>query len=424
MKLETRSKIMTKSTTVPANSTSITKSSAKKSERLYYLDWLRNILIFGVFIYHALSPFRAGLGYHISNADQSVAVTVIMVWMWPWALPLFFLVAGAATLFALGRRSNNQFIRERVNRLLIPYIVGSILLTPLQAYFEALHKGSYQGSFLSFIPEMLAGMTSGNLFSPLTFGRWGYHLWFLAFLFLYSLLALPIFNWFKRDAGRAFIAWLGRMVEMRGGILLFVIPLALARLLVQPFFPEDHGWLDFVFSFLFFVLGYIIYADSRFVYAIRRDRWLLLGGGVLTLVIYGGLQAAFGDQVFEWTVSFVVPWSIILIFLFALSAWCWALCVLYLAMTHLNFSSKWLLYGNDTIMPFYLLHQPVIIVIAYFVVQWDAGLWVKLLAVLLGSFFVTLGLVELLVRPFNPVRRLFGMKPRRGKEEEARTALT
>jgi hypothetical protein len=171
-------------------------------------------------------------------------------------------------------------------------------------------------------------------------------------------------------------------------------------------------------------LGYIIYADNRFVSAIRRDRWLLLGGGVLTLVIYGGLQAAFGDQVFEWTVSFVVPWSIILISLFALSAWCWALCVLYLAMTHLNFSNKWLLYGNDTIMPFYLLHQPVIIVIAYFVVQWDAGLWVKLLVVLLGSFIMTLGLVELLVRPFNPVRRLFGMKPRRGKEEEAKTAVT
>ena len=80
-------------------------------------------------------------------------------------------------------------------------------------------------------------------------------------------------------------------------------------------------------------------------------------------------------------------------------------------MKYLNFSNKWLVYGNETIMPFYLLHQPVIIVITYFVVQWDVGVLVKLLVVIVGSLLVTLGLIELLVRPFKPVRMLFGMKP-------------
>ena len=242
-------------------------------------------------------------------------------------------------------------------------------------------------------------------------------------MFAYSLLALPIFRWFERDAGRSSIAWLGRLAEVRGGILLFVIPLALARLLVQPYFPEDHGWLDFVYSFLFFVLGYILYSDDRFLAAVRRDRWLLFAGGVLTLVAFGGLSAVFGDQALEWGVTFVVPWSIVLIFLFALSSWCWVVCVLYLAMTRLNFTNKWLVYGNETIMPFYLLHQPVIIVIAYFVVQWDAGILVKLLVVLFASLSVTLGLVELLVRPLKPVRMLFGMKPRRRKEVKDKTSL-
>jgi peptidoglycan/LPS O-acetylase OafA/YrhL len=118
----------------------------------------------------------------------------------------------------------------------------------------------------------------------------------------------------------------------------------------------------------------------------------------------------------------VVPWSIITIFLFALSGWCWALCVLYLTMKHLNFSSKRLAYGNDTIMPFYLLHQPVIIVIAYFVVQWDAGIPVKLLVVVISSFVITLGLIELLIRPFGPIRMLVGMKPKRRQEEQAKAS--
>jgi peptidoglycan/LPS O-acetylase OafA/YrhL len=407
--------------TVPTQTHTPTERSGDKSVRLHYLDWLRVLLILGVFLYHAVSPFRAGLDYHITNAEQSVTVSVIMIWAWPWALPLFFLVAGAASLFALRRRSNRQYVSERVARLLIPFVVGSILLSPLQAYLEALHKGSYQGSFLSFIPEMLAGSTSGNLFTPLTLTRWGFHLWFLAFLFAYSLLALPVFRWFERDAGQSFIAWLGRLVEKRGGIFLFIIPLALARVLVQPFFAEEHGWLDFVYSFLFFILGYIIYTNDRFLTAVRRDRWLLLAGGVLSLVAFGPIFAAFGDQFLKWGQSFVVPWSIILIFLFVLSSWCWALCVLYLAMKYLNFSNKWLVYGNETIMPFYLFHQPVIIAIAFYVVQWDAEIPLKLLVVVLGSLLVSLSLVELVIKRINVLRGLFGMKTRRGEMPSTET---
>jgi peptidoglycan/LPS O-acetylase OafA/YrhL len=100
-------------------------------------------------------------------------------------------------------------------------------------------------------------------------------------------------------------------------------------------------------------------------------------------------------------------------------SWGWALDVLYLAMRYLNFSNRWLEYGNRTVMPFYLLHQPVIIVIAYFVVQWDVGITLKLLAIFVGSLLVTLGLIELLIRPFKVTRMLFGMKPRRRKEAEA-----
>jgi len=416
---------MTSNTMVPAESKSNTTSGGSKSERLYYLDWLRVILLLGVFLFHALHPFDALLPWHIKNAEQSGAITAILLLIGPWGMPLFFLVAGAASMFALRRRSNRKYISERVNRLLIPFIVGSILLTPFQKYLEALHKGSFQGSFLNFIPEMLAESTSGNLFSPGVFGRWGLHLWFLVFLFVYSLLALPIFNWFKGDTGGSFISWLGRLVEKRGGILLFIIPLALSRVLVQPFdpHPQEHTWLDFVYTFLFFILGYIIYSDDRFLSAVRRDRWLLFASGIVGLVAYGGLSAVYGDIAFEWSRTFVVPWSIILIFAFTLMSWGWALFVLALAMTHLNFSNKWLVYGNETIMPFYLLHQPVIILISYFVVQWNAGILVKLLIVVISSFLITLGLVELLIRPFKPMRMLFGMKPRRRKEVKAKTTL-
>jgi peptidoglycan/LPS O-acetylase OafA/YrhL len=391
-----------------------TITSREKSARLYYLDWLRVLLLLGVFLYHVIRPFDPLIDWHINNAEQSVTILTFLLLVNPWGIPLFFMVAGAASLFALTRRSNRQFISERVTRLLIPFIVGSILLTPFQKYLEALHKGTFEGSFLSYLPELLNGLISSNWFTPLVFGRWGLHLWFLGFLFVYSLLALPIFRWLKGEGGIKVIARLSRLVEVRGGIFIFILPLALARILVQPFYPvEERGWLDFVYFFLFFVLGYTLYCDDRFLGAVRRDRWLLFAGGILGLVIFFGLFAAFGDVAFEWGMRFVVPWSIILIFAFVLMSWGWALDVLYLGMKYLNFTNRWLEYGKETIMPFYLLHQPVIIVISFFVVQWETVILVKLLAILVSSFLITLGLVEVLVRPFRPMRRLFGMKPRR-----------
>ena len=203
------------------------------------------------------------------------------------------------------------------------------------------------------------------------------------------------------------------------------VHVALARTLVQPFDPNPMGrsWLEFVYFFLFFVLGYIMYSDDRFAYAIRRDRWLLFASGIAGLLGFFALFALYGDVALEWSVTFVVPWSIILIFAFTFMSWGWALFVLALSMQHLNFTNRLLVYANETIMPFYLLHQPVIIVIAYFVVQLDVSILAKILIIGISSLLIALGLIELLIKPFEPMRKLFGMKPKRGKGEKSKTAV-
>jgi hypothetical protein len=93
-------------------------------------------------------------------------------------------------------------------------------------------------------------------------------------------------------------------------------------------------------------------------------------------------------------------------------AWCWSVVMLYVGMRFLNFSNRWTRYGQEAILPFYVLHQPVIYAIAFYVVQWQAGVTVKMLAVVLASFIITIGTYELLVRRLAPLRALFGMKAR------------
>jgi peptidoglycan/LPS O-acetylase OafA/YrhL len=79
-------------------------------------------------------------------------------------------------------------------------------------------------------------------------------------------------------------------------------------------------------------------------------------------------------------------------------------------MRFLDSRNKWLEYSQEAVLPFFLLHQPVIVAIAFYVIQWQAGIPVKLLTVVLGSFVATLAIYELVIRRLGPLRTLFGMK--------------
>ncbi len=256
----------------------------KASIRLHYLDWLRLIAIVGVWAYHSARPFMRQ-EWLINSPQTSLTLTAVcLVFLGSMGMPLFFMMAGAGCLFALRRRTGRQFAVERTQRLLIPFLVGCILLSPLQFYLEWLHKGWYQGSFLPFIPVIAQDRLHmwTTTFSPRIFESLGSHLWFLGYLFTFSLLALPLFLWLKREPGRRAIAWLGKLGERRGGLLLFILPLAAVRISLQPFFPGYTDWTDYAYLLVYFVCGYLLFADQRLVRAIRRDGRLALSVGLIS----------------------------------------------------------------------------------------------------------------------------------------------
>jgi len=376
----------------------------QKAIRLYYLDWLRLIAILGVFLFHAVHPFDY-LAWHIKNAQQSEVVTYFIVFMFPWGMPFFFLLAGAGSFFALRRRTAGEFARERFNRLMIPFFVGAIALMPIMLYYEWQHKtqtGQLSGPFIDFVLNRNVG------FTPIWFGALGYHLWFLGFLFSFSILGLPLFLWLKGNAGLRFAARLARLCERRGAILLFFIPLAVVRLALHPFFPQEHSWADFFVQMSFFVLGYLLFSHRMFLHAIRRDWRITLAGGILATaagLVLVNFKGSLDVETPPRTILDVLFWI-----LFSLDGWCWALFFIFVGMRFLNFTNESLEYGRQAILPFFVFHQPVIIILAYYIVQWQTSLLIKLLFVVVSSFFVTLGLYEFLIRRIALVGRVFGMK--------------
>jgi glucan biosynthesis protein C len=384
---------------------------------LHYLDWLQVLAILGVFLFHATHPFDELGDWIIKNTETTWVLNFFGGFFYPWGMPFFFLMAGAASWFSLRRRTAGRYARERVTRLLIPYVIGAIVLTPIQAYYEMTHKGLWEGgSIVEFILSAEARTLHYSevrpiIFGPEIFNRLGVHLWFVGFLFVFSLLALPVFTWLKNDSGKRFVGSLARLMKWRGSLLLFVIPLVLVRFALQQDVPsDDYGWVDFGYFLLFFISGYILIADERFTQAIRRDWWLHLILGILcTLFIF---SVAFGVPIYDWmgsrgTSMFYLAWAV-----WGLNSWCWTMMFLYLGMRHLNFTNKGLQYAREATYPFFFFHQPVIVFIAFYVVQWEVHLTLKLLVVVIGSFIGSLGIYELLIRRINPVRALFGMKPR------------
>lgn len=323
------------------------------------------------------------------------------------------------------RRTARQFAGERFRRLFIPFLVCSLLLHPFQEYLKWVHKGWFKGPFIG--PEFLSRYIDSRpgpppaqllnpdfayqyaeLLRPTVFREFGEHLWFLGFLFSFSLISLPFFLWLKKDAGKRFITILAGLAERRGGILLFILPTALSRILLQPFYPDYTDWSDFSFMLVFFILGYILYANERFQQIIRRD-WLfgLSLGSINTIVIVFLLAMGVGV---DWvktpgTPGFYLAWA-----LMSINAWCWVVVALYLGLRYLSARNKRLVYGENAMMPFYLFHHPVIVIIAFFVVQWDAGILMKLPVVVLSSFVITLGIYELIIKRIRALQVFFGMK--------------
>jgi glucan biosynthesis protein C len=372
-----------------------TATRAASTTRLYYLDWLRVIAIFGVFLFHAVHPFDYN-DWHIKNAELSMAVTVVLGLLFPWGLPFFFMISGSGSWFALRRRSAEQYMGERFRRLMIPYITGVILLWPFMLYVQWRHlavSGKWYGPFLDFVLVHRAG------FSPMWFGEVGFHLWFLGFLFCFSLLALPIFLWLKWPRGQALIGHVARICEGRGAILLLALPVVVVRLALQPFFPQEHDWADFFTQMTFFVLGFVLYTHEAFARVIRRDWKILLGAAIASSAGWAYLALTTENLNVEAPITS-----------FAINGWCWSTFMLSVGMRSLNFTNRNLEYLQAAILPFFVLHQPVIMAVAFFVVQWPYSIAVKLVTVVIASLVVTLAIYEFVIRRIGFLRPLFGMK--------------
>ncbi|MEX1329763.1 MAG: hypothetical protein AB1Z29_23430 [Desulfobacterales bacterium] len=96
-----------------------------------------------------------------------------------------------------------------------------------------------------------------------------------------------------------------------------------------------------------------------------------------------------------------------------IAGWSWVAFMLSLGARYLNVKNKLVTYGNEAVLPFYIFHQTIILCVGWFVIRWNMNILSKYLIIAVISFILIIVLYEMLVRPFNVMRFLFGMRPKR-----------
>lgn len=390
----------------PASRASLSTLAAPP--RRYELDWLRILAVFGLIPFHAAIIFSLGGGDYIKNATRSAIMGQIATFVTFWGIPLLFLVAGASSWFALSVRAPGDWVRERIKRLLVPFVFGVLAIVPIQVYFGRLSDPRYHEPYPVFYVQFFAGFRLDRVADYLA------HLWFVPCLLAYSLLALPLLDGLRHPAGRRVIAALGRMCERPGAILLLALPLGTSDMILRgkplatliATYLRFDNWALFVYFLLFFLYGYVLYADPRIVRAICRDGPMALIFGVVFWLIAQQLLATHALPRYEYSLSFIAA-----MFVRGCVSWFWIVAITSMSLRVLTFTNALLHYLDEAFYPVYVLHMPVLTMVAFFIVQAPLGIWGKFVLIVVATFAMTLGLYELCIRRLPAVRFLFGMRP-------------
>jgi peptidoglycan/LPS O-acetylase OafA/YrhL len=381
------------------------KSASMKQQRPARrpdIDWLRALAVLLLVPFHSalifcdtgIFPLRSGedselLSYFVGIVDQ-------------WHMPLLFVISGTGTWFALCFRRPGEYARERATRLLVPLAFGTLVIVSPQVYIQRLNEGQFEGSFFAFFPHFFDGIyPEGNL----TYN----HLWFIAYLFVFSIVSLPVFLRLGRDPRQRWAAALAECSEKRGGIFLLAIPIAMSEGTLRAAFPGMQNlvwdWANFTTYLILFVLGFVIMTDERFGKAVIRDGPLALALGLMTTtsgVVLHLTGVAPNRGYSPAYMSYAV--------LEALNMWFWIIAILGMGRRVLFFGGRVLAYVTEATYPFYILHMTVIVLVGFPVTKWKTGIGARYLLVVLASIGATIIIYELFVRRWRIIRFFFGMK--------------
>lgn len=380
-------------------------ASGSASERRHDVDWLRTLAVLMLVFLHTSTIFTVNAG-SVVKGPPNTGLVAVSTFFGEFLMPLMFFIAGASAWFGLGRRSPGRYLGERVKRLLVPLVFGIVAVLPILSYLYAVNREGYQGSFF------------GNYLPALAHFPFG-HLWFILYLFIFSVVALPLFLLLRTPRGSRFTARLGRLCDRRGGLILFFVPLVLIEAVRRVMPNASDNDVARLILVAYFIYGYLAFSDARIGRSVERNRRVALAFAVpvmaalVSLLVVYGLSE--GAELQPWMYGVLGPLSMVNSTLAIVT-------IMGYGARYLNSDSRALGYLSQASYPFYILHWVPVAVIAYFVIGWDLGAVASYFIIVPASFAATFLLYDVVVRRTSVTRFLFGVKqPRKARAARVET---
>ena len=377
--------------------------------RRHDLDALRVLAFLLLIAYHCAMLYVAEWDWHLKSTHLAEWLQWPMLAMNRWRMALLFLVSGLAIGLYRPSRAPARFALSRTWRLFLPLVFGMLAIVPVQAYVQGVVNGGVAPGYGEFMLRywQLQPWPDGR-FDGAEHGVTWNHLWYLAYLWTYTLVLVLLLPALRSRAGQALAAWLGGL----RGAWLVAVPAALLGLymntLLQPFGDAERDllsdWYRHAEYFTVFLLGFLLARSQAFWTELLRLRRPLLVAAVVMGLVYLPL------------VRSGIEWGDVALAaircLRGLYAWTTLLAILAWGHHLLNRPFRWLPYASEAVFPWYVIHQSATVVVAYWLVPLQLDAWLEASLVVAGTVAACL-LGHEIVRRVAWLRPLFGLKRRK-----------
>ncbi len=363
-----------------------------------------------------------GLLWPLNDQPKQYGFDVLFWWIHGWRIPLFFVMAGFFAAMLARRRGPGGFLKHRIDRILKPVAVASVVLLPTMYYIwgwgwqiegRASWEEVWQADFA--LPEI-----EDHFLGPA-------HLWFLNYLVIFSFGYWLILKLRGARAGGdeptlpAPVRWCF-MSALRP--IWFAVP-TFAFLAFDPgFYLAYHhivplsaeAWLyelaQLAYQGCFFIVGVYLFRLHREMEALKRHAWLYLAISVVVFIVVIGLKwaiaAAESSDGVNWWVKPIHAGSI------ALFCWLMIWGMTGLGLTVLAAPRAWVRWLSDSAYWVYLVHLPIVALLLIVMRDWPIGPWPRFLLTCAITSALTLTSYQWLVRYTVIGRWLNGLRSRPG----------
>ena len=369
-------------------------------QRLYHLDWLRVMAICLLIFYHTGMVFVPDWGFHFKVKTDDYWLQNVMLLLSPWRMGLLWFISGVALRFMWHKFSLLDLLWRRSRALLLPLLTGVVLVVPPQLYIEMKQAGDMPLSFGAFLhtfywePKHYFDDYQSGILPRFDVN----HLWFLRSLWQFSIVLILVSPMLLSRYFQKASDYLSKNIIALSTISVVMV-LLIETLLIGEQKREMYGAY-------FLLVGFAIGHSNVFWDKVNRNaNWLVLMAAVSLL----SLQLVF---CFVWQTDIFDGSKLIgglVIFIYSVAKIFPVFAALSLACKFLNRKSVRITLLNQWVFPIYVLHQTIIVVVAYFVSGLSFPVELSLPVTLLITFSLCFISIKLM-QSFTGVGIFIGLK--------------